>query len=60
MAPRFILILDGTRTSNLAMPKGIQAADVFEIRLVGESPSIGDPGECKIIVTTVASRARVG
>jgi hypothetical protein len=59
-APRFILILDGTRTTNLEMLKGIQARDVFEIRLIGESQSLGDPGEVEIIVTTLASHARIG
>jgi hypothetical protein len=59
-APRFILILDGTRTTNLEMLKGIQASDVFEIRLIGESQSIGDPGEVEIVVTTLASHARIG
>jgi hypothetical protein len=59
-APRFILILDGTRTTNLEMLKGIQASDVFEIRLIGESQSLGDPGEVEIVVTTLASRARIG
>lgn len=59
-APRFILILDGTRTTNLEMLKGIQASDVFEIRLIGESQSLGDPGEVEIVVTTLASHARIG
>jgi len=59
-APRFILILDGTRTTNLEMLKGIQASEVFEIRVIGESQSLGEPGEVEIIVTTLASRARVG
>jgi len=59
-APRFILMLDGTRTTNLEMLKGIQASDVFEIRVIGESQSLGEPGEVEIIVTTLASRARVG
>ncbi len=59
-APRFILILDGTRTTNLEMLKGIQASEVFEIRVIGESQSIGHPGEAEIIVTTLASHARIG
>lgn len=57
--PRFILVLDGTRTSNLDLLKGIQASELFELRVVGESQSIGDPGEVEIIVTTLA-RARIG
>jgi hypothetical protein len=59
-APRFILVLDGTRTTNLEMLKGIQASEVFEIRLIGESQSIGVPGEVEIVVTTLASHARIG
>ena len=59
-APRFILMLDGTRTTNLEMLKGIQASEVFEIRVIGESQSIGDPGEVEIVVTTLASHARIG
>jgi len=59
-APRFILIIDGTRTTNVEMLKGIQASEVFEIRLVGESQSIGNPGEAEIIVTTFARHARIG
>jgi hypothetical protein len=58
--PRFVLILDGTRTSNLEMLKGIQASDVFEIRVIGESQSMGNQGEVEIVVTTVARHARVG
>jgi hypothetical protein len=42
------------------MLKGIQASDVFEIRLIGESQSLGDPGQVEIVVTTLASRARIG
>jgi hypothetical protein len=57
-APRFILVLDGTRTSNLDLLKGIQASDLFELRVVGESQSIGEPGEVEIVVTTLA-RARI-
>ena len=59
-APRFILILDGTRTTNLGMLQGIQASEVFEIRVIGESQSIGNPGEVEIVVTTLASHARIG
>ena len=59
-APRFVLILDGTRTSSLEMLRGIQASEVFEIRVIGESQSIGRPGEVEIIVTTLASHARIG
>jgi hypothetical protein len=59
-APRFILILDGTRTSNLEMLKGIQAGDVYEIRVIGESQSVGNQGEVEIVVTTIAGRARIG
>jgi hypothetical protein len=59
-APRFILVLDGTRTTNLEMLKGIQASEVFEIRVIGESQSIGVPGEVEIVVTTLASHARIG
>lgn len=58
-APRFVLVLDGTRTSNLDLLQSIQATDLFELRVVGESQSIGDPGEVEIIVTTLA-RARMG
>lgn len=59
-AARLVLVLDGTRTSNVEMLKGIQASDVLEIRVIGESQSIGYPGEVEIIVTTIASRARSG
>jgi hypothetical protein len=59
-APRFILILDGTRTTNLGMLQGIQASEVFEIRVIGESQSIGNPGEVEIVVTTLASHSRIG
>jgi hypothetical protein len=59
-APRFILMLDGTRTTNIEMLKGIQASEVFEIRVIGESQSIGNPGEVEIVVTTLASHARIG
>ena|SRR5215831_165059 len=58
--PRFVLILDGTRTSSLEMLRSIQASDVFEIRVIGESQSIDRPGEVEIVVTTLASRARIG
>lgn len=58
-APRFILVLDGTRTSNLDLLKSIQATELFELRVLGESQSIGDPGEVEIVVTTLA-RARIG
>lgn len=58
--PRFILILDGTRTSNLEMLKGIQASDVFEMQVIGESQSLASQGEVEIVVTTVARRARIG
>ena len=47
-APRFILILDGTRTTNLGMLQGIQASEVFEIRVIGESQSIGKGGESSV------------
>lgn len=57
--PRFILVLDGTRTSNLDLLRGLQASELFELRVVGESQSIGDPGEVEIIVTTLA-RAKMG
>lgn len=59
-APRFVLILDGTRTSSLEMLRGIQASEVFEIRVIGESQSIGDPGEVEVVVTTLASHPRIG
>ena len=59
-APRFVLVLDGTRTSSLEMLRSIQASDVFEIRVIGESQSIGYPGEVEVIVTTLASHARIG
>ena len=59
-APHFVLVLDGTRTSNLEMLRGIQASEVFEIRVIGESQSIGYPGEVEVIVTTIASHARIG
>jgi len=59
-APRFVLILDGTRTSNLQMLKSIQASEVFEIRVVGESQSIDRQGEVEVIVTTLASHPRIG
>ncbi len=59
-APRFILVLDGTRTSNLEMLRGIQVRDVFEIRVIGESQSLGNPGEVEIVVTTVARHNRIG
>ena len=58
-APRFVLVLDGTRTSNLDLLKGIQASELFEVRVLGESQSLGEPGEVEIIVTTLA-RARMG
>ena len=54
-APRFVLILDGARTSSLDVLKSIRASDVFEIRVIGESQSIADPGEVEVIVTTLAS-----
>jgi hypothetical protein len=58
--PRFVLFLDGTRTSSLEMLRGIQASEVFEIRVIGESQSIDRQGEVDVIVTTFASRARIG
>ena len=59
-APRFILVLDGARTANLEMLRGIQARDVYEIRVIGESQSLGSPGEVEIVVTTVAQHNRIG
>ena len=42
------------------MLKGIQADDVYEIRVIGESQSVGNQGEVEIVVTTIARRARIG
>ena len=59
-APRFILVLDGTRTTSLDVLRSIQAGDVFEIRMIGESQSLGHQGEMEIVVTTVARHNRTG
>jgi len=59
-APRFVLILDGTRTSSLEMLRSIQASEVFEIHVIGESQSIDRQGEVEVIVTTLASHPRIG
>ena len=58
-APRLVLVLDGTLTSNIELLKSIQASDVFEIRVVGESQSLGDQGGVEIVVTTVARQRSV-
>lgn len=59
-APRLVLVLDGMRTSNLDFLNVIRASDLFEIRVVGESQSIGYPGEVEIVVTTRAAHRGTG
>ena len=59
-APRLVLVLDGMRTSNLDFLNVIRATDLFEIRVVGESQSVGYPGEVEIVVTTRAAHRGTG
>jgi hypothetical protein len=58
--PRFLLIVDGLRTSNFDLLKNIQAADVVEIRVVDDSQSIDTSGQTQIVVTTIAKRNTPG
>ena len=51
-AARFLLILDGMRTSTLGPLKAIQATDVREIRVVDDSQSLVGSGEVEVIVNT--------
>lgn len=57
-APPFVLILDGLRIHDLEMLKTIQARDLFEIRVVGESQSITGVGAVEVMVTTLGGRTR--
>ena len=59
-SPRFILVIDGTRTSNLDLLTSIQASELFELKVVGESQSLGSTGDVEIVVTTLASRPKIG
>jgi hypothetical protein len=56
--PRFLLILDGMRTSSLQYLENIQATDVYEIRVIGESQSLETQSDVQIVVTTVAAHDR--
>jgi hypothetical protein len=55
-----VLIVDGVRNGSVEMLKGIQARDVFEIRMTDEAQTSAIPGEVEVIVTTLAGRARSG
>jgi hypothetical protein len=59
-APRVVLIVDGVRNGSVEILKGIQARDVFEIRMTDEAQTPAIPGEVEVIVTTLAGRARSG
>jgi hypothetical protein len=52
--PRFLLIIDGARTSTLDLLKNFQATDLLEIRVVGDSQSLDSSGEVQILVITQA------
>lgn len=58
-APRVVLILDGSKSHDLEVLKGIKASDVFEIRVVGDMEAGVIPGSLEVRVTTVAGRYRV-
>jgi len=53
-APRFLLILDGMRTSSLDVLRSIQATDLFELRIVHDDQSLESAGDVEIVVTTLA------
>jgi hypothetical protein len=55
-APRFVLIIDGTRTSDLELLKSIPATDLFEICIISESQTVTSRGDVEIIVTTLGAR----
>jgi hypothetical protein len=55
-APRFVLIIDGTRTSDVEMLKSIPATDLFEIRIISESQTVASGGDVEIIATTLGGR----
>ena len=52
-AARFVLYLDGVRAGDLEALKSIRAADVREIRVVGQSRSVATGGEVEVRVSTV-------
>ncbi len=54
-----MLILDGSKSHDLEVLKGIKASDVFEIRVVGDMEAGVIPGNLEVRVTTVAGRYRV-
>ena len=55
-APRFVAIIDGTRTSDLELLKSIPATDLFEIRIISERQTVTSRGDVEIIVTTLGGR----
>jgi len=55
-APRFMLIIDGARTTDVELLKTIPATEIFEIRIVSESQTVASGGDVEIIVTTIAGR----
>jgi hypothetical protein len=55
-APRFMLTIDGARTSDVELLKTIPATDLFEIRIVSESQTLVSGGDVEIIVTTLGGR----
>ncbi len=58
-APRVVLILDGSKSHDLDVLKGIQASDVFEIRVVGDMEAGVIPGNLEVRVTTLGALNRV-
>jgi hypothetical protein len=55
-APRFMVILDGTCTSDVDLLNSILATDLFEIRIISESQTVASGGDVEIIVTTLGGR----
>jgi hypothetical protein len=58
-APRVVLILDGSKSHDLEVLRGIKASDVFEIRVAGDMDAGVLPGELEVRVTTLGGRTRV-
>jgi hypothetical protein len=58
-APRVVLILDGSKSHDLELLKGIKASEVFEIRVVGDIEADVPPGDLEVRVTTLGRRNRV-
>ena len=57
--PRVVLVLDGSRSHDLDVLKGIRASDVYEIRVFGDTDAGVNRGELEVRVTTLGGHNRV-